>query len=130
MRYTRDRCPLIDIERFTQMAASGESIPRMAAILHVSARTVSRYKRTFGLTQDRPGYRKLPDGWHEQAEQLLADGYSKTDVARITGVNFDTVTRHFPGHAWTPQQVGEYAAMIRRLNQVPTHPNAAPKEQR
>jgi IS30 family transposase len=112
-----------DYERLTILVSEGRSIVQIAEAMGVTTRTISRHKRAIGLSQPKPPSRPLEE-WAPTAAQLFAEGYSQLSVAELTGVCDQTVSRHFPGHGWTKHQIGHYAAEVRRLNQLPSFPQA------
>lgn len=105
----------LDVEKLTRMVREGSSIAQIAAAVGVTERSVSRYKQALGLTQCSTGYRRLPDGWKEQAEALFDEGYSQAGVADVVGVSVDTVAHHFPGRGWTHSERGVYARQAKIL---------------
>jgi transposase-like protein len=110
-----------DFEKLQQLVGEGLSIKDIAAHMGVTARTISRHKRTLGLSKSpKPG--KPLEEWRDKAAQLLEEEYSCRTVAQIVGVTEHRVAKHFPGRSWTPQQCGQYAVAIRRLNNLSTFP--------
>jgi predicted transcriptional regulator len=108
----------LDVERLLLMAKEGATLVQMAEALGVTERSVSRYKQALGLTQCQAGFRQLPEGWKDQAEDLFNEGYSQMAVAELVGVSAGTVARYFPGRGWNRSEVGSYArqaTVLRRL---------------
>lgn len=115
----------VDPERLQWMVKAGNTAREMAEVFGVTARTVVRHKKAHGLSQDRPGRNRVPEGWHDRAAALLDEGLSYTAVAELTGVMADTVGRHFPGRGWDGPTSGRYAVAVRELNRLTIYPKGA-----
>jgi IS30 family transposase len=112
-----------DHERLRALANDGLSIIQIAEAMGVTTRTVSRQKRAIGISRPKPESRPLEE-WAPKAARLFDEGYSQQSVAELTGVCCQTVSRHFPGRGWTRHQTGQYVTEVRRLNQLPSFPQA------
>jgi predicted transcriptional regulator len=53
-----------------------------------------------------------------KVKELLDEGCSHSEIERTTGVTRNTIRRHFPGTAWTWQQIQEMSAAKRRYNSI------------
>jgi transposase-like protein len=91
--------------------------PDLAARFGVTERTITRWKITLGLSTPSPlaGRRVTPED-RAAIEALLEEGMSFAEIERTTGWKHQTLQRHFPGRAWTPEQCGEHARAIRTAN--------------
>lgn len=61
-------------------------------------------------------------------QTMLNDGWSWEEIHRTEGANWDTMTRHFPGTQWTPEQVSAHRTDIRHALNGPNwrrHPKKA-----
>lgn len=83
----------------------------IAERLHVTTRTVQRWRRRLGVSQD-------PRRWTPQelhtAQTLLADGASYHEVARTLDRAHQEVARKVPGFGWTYKESGAFGQMLRR----------------
>lgn len=100
-------------ERVATMTAQGMSAAHIAAILRVAERTIVRDRDRLGITKT-PGSPLTADQI-TQAEALLADGCSYHQVSKTLGRDHRTISRHFPGHTLTRQEISERALMGQQL---------------
>lgn len=82
-------------------------------MLRVSSRTVVRYRRRAGVSRPIPEH--ITDEQLARAEQLLDDGASVAETARTVGVSPMGLHKHFPGRAWSHDEVIAYAAFCSRI---------------
>ena len=48
-------------------------------------------------------------------EAAIQDGWSHAEISRTIGTTHETIERHFPGSAWTPEQRAEHIRTLRTL---------------
>ena len=103
-------------DRFIELDNAGWSAPQIAKTLGVSARTVTRWRKTAGRSQ--PGAATpRPAEVREAALRLVEDGASFAEVAATVGVSPKTINRWFPDHqAWSRNEAGRWAATVRQFN--------------
>ena len=85
-----------------------------------SASAVARRRARLGVMREsiQADRRRRTKEELANAEQLLDEGYSFHAVTGMTGMNHETLTRHFPGRAYTKEQTIEAARMGRQLAKV------------
>ena len=106
------------LAEFIRLDRSGLSARQIAERMHVTSRTVVRWRTQAGLSH-RPAKIRTPDVLRERARQIIEDGGSFQEAADTIGVRQQTVRGWFPDiPAWTKSQAGAYAVMVRRLNKV------------
>lgn len=97
---------------------SGMSAREIAERFGVSTRTISRWRRTLGVSHAAPTQTR-PVEVHERVAQLLDDGCSFAEAARTVGVSSRTVARWFPDRSpWSKQQASELAVAVRLLGRA------------
>lgn len=96
------------VERFT---LAGHSAAGIAKRLHFSVRTIQRYQSDRGCLPKRAT--KITEEEKLIAKKMLEDGASYKEVGRTLGRSDSAFSRYFPGYAWTPQQTGKHAALMR-----------------
>lgn len=110
----------VDPELIERLHNEGLSAPEIAHRVGCSDRTVTRWRRANGLTKltsPNAGKPISPERL-EAARRMLDDGASYADVQTTLGIQQDTVRRHFPGRAWSPQQVAQYLVMVRAMHRL------------
>lgn len=96
----------------------GMSAREIAERFGVSQRTVVRWRHQTQLSHT-PAPEPHSAEEREHARRLIEGGCSLRDAGNTVGVSEVTIRRWFPDvPAWTKQQVGEYAALIRRMNRT------------
>lgn len=101
-----------------ELGEQGCTLSEIAEAIGVSERTVSRYKRRGGVLLIQK-YTKTTPEWHEKVQGLLAEGYSHRAIGEMTNVSPCTVSRHYPGTCWTPEQVSEFGHATQMLQRLP-----------
>lgn len=104
----------VDREEFAALDAQGWTIPRLAAHFEVNAATVSRIRRELGRT--RPV--QADPAALARAAELLDDGASYKEARRTTGLDLETLRRHFPGRGWTQAETNAWLSDTRRLHKA------------
>jgi IS30 family transposase len=107
-------------QRVHELTHLGMTSIEIAAILNTTQRTVVRDRRATGCAQ-QPAQPLTPSEIR-QAQQLLDDGCSILEVSRTIRRAPITIRRHFPGRAWTREQISEHQSTIRRYTFDP-HPS-------
>ena len=108
---------LIRREAVRELASQGFSTRSIAAQLGMGRRTVQRDRVALGIPS-KPPPRPLTAEEVAKAQAMLADGCSCLDVARTLGRTHKTILSRFREHVWTPTQIGQYARMVGKLNQI------------
>lgn len=104
------------LARFQELHRSGLSAPQIAEAIHVSDRTVVRWRRALGLSA--PGAVRFTPEEVSRALLLFEDGASCREVARTLGRSAKVIARRFPGLGWTPQQAGSLGATVIRVHRL------------
>ena len=108
----------VDRELLRHLHNMGLSAAQIAERAGCTARTVTRWRASEGLTQPGPvtvGVRVSAERL-AAAERMLDDGAPYQEVARTLGMHQHTLRRHFPGRQWTKHQSGVFAAMVTHMN--------------
>jgi methylphosphotriester-DNA--protein-cysteine methyltransferase len=105
-------------ERVAEWTRAGVVAEDIAARLKISKRSVLRYRRRAGVAQPPPV--PLTAEQLARAEHLLDDGCSVAETARTIGCSDRSVVRHFPGRAWTREQIYAHTIGIRVLHHALT----------
>lgn len=98
------------------MTRQGRTATEIAAVIGCHPDSVTRIRRRNGLTTPPPP--PLTDAEIETASALIMDGASITEAARTIGRSRHALTHRFPDSTWTPSQVGQHRAMLRKLGGV------------
>jgi transposase len=108
----------VDEAEFLTLERSGMTAREIAERLGVATRTVVRWRNRLHLSHVATAA-TFTDEQRELARRLIEDGCSFQEVARTVGVSHWTIRRWFPDTpAWTRQQIGEHAALMRRMNRT------------
>ena len=107
-------------ERIAELTRQGCSAPLIAEILGITTRTVQRARKRAGISQPRPPFTSPEE--RARMGELIREGVSYKEVARTLGRNEMTIARHYPGFAWTPQQVAEAGVLSRRMARIYPEP--------
>lgn len=109
-------CPprKVDRDEFARLDAQGWTIPRLAAHFEVDPVTVCRIRKELGVA--RPV--AVDQAALARAAELLADGASYAETRRTTGLDRETLRRHFPGQGWTQAEVNAWVSDTRRLHKT------------
>lgn len=97
-------------ERVKELSAKSWSLRQISDELGVSTREVSRARVRLGIQQELPP--PLTASEIAQAEALIDEGASLSEVARTVGRTATTWARQFPGSAWSRQQSGAWARFV------------------
>lgn len=108
-----------DYESIAELNRLGYSATQIAARAGCSTRTVVRWRRSQRMPI-LPENASVPASQErlEAARLMLEDGVSHKDISRTLHMTRETLRRHFPGTAWTTQQSGRLAQMVRQLNRI------------
>ena len=107
----------VDAERQEQVkywTAVGLPASVIAERLGVTIRTVVRYRKKTGCS--RPRRPRMTADDIAAASRMLDDGCSYHEVGLTLGFAGPAIARHFPGRAWTRQQISEFGNLHRRLS--------------
>ena len=104
----------VDRQEFAALAADGWTNERLAAHFEVSACTVSRVRAELGLAKPCVA----DPAALARAEALLAEGASYKEARRTTGLDLETLRKHFPGQGWTQAEVNAWVSDTRRLHKT------------
>lgn len=113
--------PRVDVDLIKQLLTTNTPTAQIAALAGCSARQVLRYKRDMGLTVRPNALAAQPISQERLVaiEERLNDGWSVREISRHLHVHEETITRHFPGAAWGPEQQSEYTRLLRQLKRLP-----------
>ena len=100
--------------RVVELTRAGRSASDIAWILGIGERTVTRYRRRAGITRGVCRERTSED-LLLAAKEMLVDGVNYREVGRTLGVNRSTIAKHFPGYAWTREQVVEHRKLMQQF---------------
>ena len=110
---------IVDYDSIAELNRLGYSASQIATRLGCSTKSVERWRSSRGLTTlPENASRRVSPERLEAARSMLADGASHKDICRTLRMNRETLRRHFPGTAWTPEQSGRLAQMVRQLNRI------------
>lgn len=93
---------------------AGLTAPEIAEELGRAAIDIRRVRKQLGLKFAR---RMTPER-KATIQQMLNDGWSWKEIERTEGANWDTMRRHFPGTAWTRQQILEQSTITRHARET------------
>lgn len=110
-----NRPAIADLDEFARLDAEGTPDAELAVRFGCSKATVIRTRKRLGLPPRRTFYSQ-----EELARfaELLADGWSHAEICRTTGVDDETLRRHFPGSAWTYRERDEYVRTLRKCGEL------------
>lgn len=111
----------INREAIARLTTEGLTERQIAQELDCNEDTVTRARRELGIS---PGIRMTPER-RQRIQNMLDDGWSWKEIERTEGANWDTMTRHFPGTAWTNKQRDEHQSNIRNILAGPIQKKAA-----
>lgn len=100
-------------ERVRELTAAGRSATQIAALLNITDRTVTRYRRHTGIS--KPRNNPFTPEQLALAEQLLDDGCSYGETARTVGASRQGIRQRFPSRGWTQVEGGAYGALVSRM---------------
>ena len=101
----------VDTERIEWLLRHGLTIREVAEQVGCSNRAVIRQRRRIGLS--KPARPALTQAELVTAKRLLDDGASYTEAAGLSAAQM--LAGKFPGYAWTPVQVGQWARASERI---------------
>jgi len=113
----------IDRDTVKALIEQGETNAEIAARFNCHADSVTRIRTELGLTHPKLG-RPMTETRLHAIWQMLFDGWSHEEIHRTEGADVTSIRRYFPGTAWTPEQVGEHARILRTVN---NHFNRRPR---
>lgn len=106
----KGRAKQISREEVHTRTLKGQSVHQIAQALGYSARGISNVRAELGITHPR----MITPEKLATIAQALQDGWSHAEIARTHNTTHETIERHFPGTAWTPEQRNDYARTIRK----------------
>jgi hypothetical protein len=94
--------------------ARGMTIQQVARELDCELEDVYRLRKMMGISSRHPQARLAPfDERMKQAERMIDEGASFTEIQRTTHINRKALRKRFPGKQWTNKQALEYALEVR-----------------
>lgn len=108
--------PKVDSDEFTRKHNEGLTAPQLADYFGIAQSTVFKWRKKLGLKGASPV--KMTADRKARIEAMLDQRIPFKEIARIEGITPQTLTVHFPNRGWTKQEVGRYAAMNIRLEQI------------
>jgi len=103
------RHKVIDREEVRTRTLNGQSLEQIAHDLGYSVRGISNVRAELGITHPRM---VTPEKLAAIAT-ALQDGWSHAEISRTHNTTHETIERHFPGSAWTPEQRAEHMSTLR-----------------
>lgn len=113
----------IDRDTVKALIEQGKSNVEIAEHFNCHADSISRIRTELGISHAYLG-RPMTETRMLAIWQMLFDGWSHAEIHATEGANVDTIKRYFPGTAWTPEQVSDYARTLRTVN---NHFNRRPR---
>lgn len=108
---------LVDRDEIARLSRMGVPTKRIAERLECTERTVNRARVALGIaTGSNP--QPVTDERLAQAERMLAEGMSLTEVGRELHLGNSSLWRYLRGRGWTKTQAARYGQMVRTLNSI------------
>lgn len=101
--------------RYAEIHDPDLTVQDAAKRLGVTPRSIQRARAALGISRPNPRARPISPELHARIGQMVEDGCSIREIERTLGTTWQTVTRYYPGSAWSWQDVGRYAATVRKL---------------
>lgn len=114
---------MVDQERILELHRRGLSARMIAFEVGCATRTITRFRARHGLTVPQPANAARPACPErlERARVMLEDGASHLEVRETLGLHSATIRRHFPGTAWSRDQVNDARKMAQAFKALPSH---------
>lgn len=96
---------------------SDQSIGQRIGLSTESAQRL-RLRRGFVREVHPNGRNKMPADLLKECEKMIDEGYHFASISQMKNVAEKTLRRHFPGRAFTSQQVAELSSMRLKLGRV------------
>ena len=111
---------VIDRERVLKLHRQGMSASEIAALVECSPRTITRIRKSEGLSEPLTpeGNGPVTPERLEAARLMLEDGASAKEVRRTLHMSQATLRNHFPGMSWSKGEVCEFARMVAEMNRL------------
>lgn len=77
-----------------------------------------RHRRGIMRREDGVDRSRISDEKLAEVESLLDEGMSYAAASQVSGVGKVTISRHFPGRGFTPEQTLEASLMGRQLSKI------------
>lgn len=89
---------------------------KMSKILNVTHRTLINWEKTPKNIAPYTGRqkRKISEQKLNQAQLMIEDGASFTEISKTINISRTTLNKYFPGKAWTKQQILEHLTITRK----------------
>ena len=104
--------PRIDRDEVKTRTEQGQTLATIAQALDCSVSAVIKIRHEVGVS--RPMHNRLSPERKARIEAMLDDGCPYAEISRTLHVCHETLTRHFPGRAWTREQQNEHIRTIRQ----------------
>lgn len=104
--------PRISREEVKNRTEQGQTLAAIAQALDCSVSAVIKIRHEVGVSS--PAYNRLTPERKARIEAMLDDGCPYAEISRTLHVDHETLTRHFPGRAWTREQQTEHLRTIRK----------------
>ena len=95
----------------TRLTRLGLTALQIAERFGVTERTIYRDRKKVGINQPKPPMLTATE--YADAARILEDGASVREAARTIGRHETTISKRFPNHAWTRQQISEHIKVTR-----------------
>lgn len=89
-------------DRVVEMSRQGFDVPRIAAELAITVRSVQRIRRQTGISVTE--FSRFSPAEVATIEAMLDDGCSYAEIARTLGRDVGWIRRRWPGRGWMPEQ--------------------------
>lgn len=99
----------IDRAELTRLTADGWTIKQLAEHFNAHPTSISRLRTHLGIS---PKPAMTPER-KKAIEAMLADEWSFAEISRTEGADVKTLSKHFPGQAWTTQQRAAHLSALR-----------------
>lgn len=101
-----------DIQRaIVEMSRQGMLVKTIADKLHISQRTVERYRDRTNTKAFE--HKPLTEAELARAKELLEDGASYADVGRTIGRSPHAIRKRIPGYSWPLSQCSQLGLAMR-----------------
>lgn len=101
----------VDRDEFLRLNSEGWSITKLAEHFEVNPATISRLRKQHDAGRDTR--RMMTPERKATIQSMFDDGWPAKEIHRTEGADMETLRKHFPGQAWTPQQAQEHLSSVR-----------------
>lgn len=102
----------IDRAELTRLTAEGWTLTQLAEHFDAHPTSISRLRSQLGISP-KP---TMTPARKAAIQAMFDDGWSFAEISRTEGADVKTLSKHFPGQAWTTQQRAQHLATLRTLH--------------